>query len=358
MLRYIDQDPERIFNLGRIQMKGKLCVVLLLMVMVISPLFAAGTSEMGATPDNPAVFKGGVTGSPDWQYTLALNEWAEMVKEKTNGAVLIEVYPAEQLGNERELVERTNLGVIDWCLVGAGGGGEFVPAFAMFENAFTFQSLKHFENVAFNREFRDELAQMLENNSNMTFIGLSLNGVRNVLSTKPLRSPEEAAGLRLRVPDVATFKIVARAIGASATPLPFGEVYMALQQGVVDAVEGSPENMVNMKFYEGAKNYILTEHMMQGLGHFFNKDAFGKLSEAQQNILIDSASEIMRTYFNASTKVQETYLSKLENELDVQVIRLTPAEKAVFIERAAVELQKDYIPKWGDLWKRFNDLAK
>lgn len=338
-------------------MKKILLFGTLFLLVLMTPVFAAGSGEAQATPDKPVVFKGGVTGSPDWQYTLALNEWAQIVKEKTNGAILIEVFPAEQLGNERELIERTNLGVIDWCLVGAGGGGEFAPAFAMFENAFTFKSLEHFENVAFNREFRDELAQLLEESSNMTFLGLSLNGVRNVLSIKPFKTPAQANGLRLRVPDVATFKIVARAIGASATPLPFGEVYMAIQQGVADAVEGSPENMVNMKFYEVAKNYVLTEHMIQGLGHFFNKSAFNKISKAQQEILIDSAFDVMHKYFVASAEVQDSYMARLKDEYKINIIELTDAEKEVFQNRAVEELNKEYIPSWGNLWEKFLDLA-
>jgi C4-dicarboxylate-binding protein DctP len=333
-------------------------MALLLLIGCVS-VFAAGAVETGATPEKPAVFKGGVTGNPDWQYTKALKEWSAAVKERTNGAVIIEVYPSEQLGSERELLERTNLGVIDFCLVGAGGGAEFVAEFAMFENAFTFQSLKHFENVAFDRSFRDNLAAMLESKSNMTFIGLSLNGVRSVLSNRAFRTPQEAAGLRLRIPDVATFRIVAAAIGAAPTPLPFGEVYMALQQGVVDAVESNPEGMINMKFVEVTKHLIITEHMMQGLGHFFNKNSFyGKLSKAQQEILIDSAFEIMHKYFTNSAKVQADYLAKIKANYGLNVIELTPAEKAVFQQRAVAELQKEYIPKWGSLWKQFQELAK
>lgn len=340
-------------------MKVKTVLMVFLVALISSAtLFATGVSETGATAAKPVIYKGGVTGSPDWQYTKALIEWASLVKERTSGAVIIEVYPAEQLGSERELIERTNLGIIDWCLVGAGGASEFVSEFAMFENAFTFQSLKHFENVAFDREFRDELATKLEQNSNMTFLGLSLNGVRSVLSTKPFRTPSEAAGLRLRVPDVATFRIVAGAIGAVATPLPFGEVYMAIQQGVADAVEGSPENMINMKFIEVAKNYIMTEHMMQGLGHFFNKAAFAKISSEQQEILINSAFEVMHKYFDSSAEVQKTYLKRMKDEFKINVIELTPQEAAAFQKRAVELLQKDYIPKWGTLWTKFNNLAK
>lgn len=323
--------------------------------------FAGGQGE--AAPGQPAakapvVLKGGHVGSPNWQFNTALLKWAELVKERTKGAVVIEVYPSEQLGNERDLLEKTNLGAIDWCFIGAGGASSFAPPFGIFENAFTFKSLKHFENVAFNRPFRDKLAKLLEEKSSMTFLGLSWNGNRSVLSNKPIRTPEDAKGLRLRVPDVPTFKVVAYAVGATATPIPFGEAYMALKQGVADAIEGSPENMINMKFVEVAKNYTLTEHMMQGTAHLMNKDVFyKKLTPEQQEILISSAFEVMHEVFRNSEKVQAEFLKKMETEAGVNIIRLTPAERDRFRERAFEVLTAQYIPQWGTVWQDFLALA-
>jgi len=327
-----------------------LCLVLLSSISVFAAV---------ATPESPLTLRGGNTGPPDWQYNAALLKWAQLVKERTNGAVLIEVYPAEQLGTERELMERVNLGAIDWAFIGASGAAGFAPVFAMFENAFTFQSMKHFENVAFNREFRDELTKLLEQNSNVTFLGLSLNGVRSVLSKSPFRTPQEAKGLRMRIPDLATFRIVAEALGVIPTPLPFGEVYMGMSQGVVDAVENVPENMVIMKFVEVANNFILTEHMLQGTGTFINKNVFyEKLSNQQQDCLISTQFEVMKEYFDNTAILQEKYLKQMKTEFGVNVIELTPQEKEQFRNRAIEALGKEYIPKWGTMWDKFLNLAQ
>jgi len=336
-------------------MKSQVMCTVLCLVLLVSISVSAAV----ATPESPITLRGGHTGSPDTQIAISLVKWAQLVKERTNGAVLIEVYPAEQLGTERELMERVNLGAIDWALFGCGGVAPFASAFAMFENAFTFQSMKHFENVAFNREFRDELTKLLEQNSNMTFIGMALNGVRSVISTRPFRTPEEAKGLRLRIPDILTFRIVAEAIGATPTPLAFGEVYMAMSQGVVDAVENVPENMVLMKFVEVADNFILTEHMLQAAGTFINKNVFyEKLSKQQQDCLISTLFEVNKEWFDKLVSVQEGYLEQMKTEFGVNIIELTPQEKKQFQNRALEALEREYIPSWGTMWDKFLDLAQ
>jgi TRAP-type transport system periplasmic protein len=301
------------------------------------------------------VLKGGHTGTPKNMMHLALLKWSDLVKERTKGAVVIEVYPSEQLGNERTLLENANLGTIDWSVVGAGGAVRFAPPFGMFENAYTFQSLKHFENVAFNRTYMQQMSTLLEQKSNMLFGGLQWLGVRSVMANKAIRTPEDAKGLRLRVPDVPTFRVVAHAVGAVASPLPFGETYMALKQGVVDAVEGTPENMINMKFFEAAKQYSLTNHMIQAAAVYLNKTSFNKMTKEQQQIVLDSGYEAWRWFFNQNEAVQNDFMKKLE-EAGVTIVR--PASTETFRLRAVEMLKEKYIPEWGKYWEEFSALAK
>jgi tripartite ATP-independent transporter DctP family solute receptor len=302
------------------------------------------------------VLKGGHTGTPKNVMHLAMLRWSDLVKERTKGAVVIEVYPSEQLGNERTLIENTNLGTIDWCVSGSGGAARFVPAFGMFENAYTFQTPKHFENVAFNRAFMQQMSDLLEQKSNMLLGGFLWLGNRSLLSKNPVQKPEDAKGMKLRVPDVPTYKVVAYAIGAIPSPLPFGETYMALKQGVVDAVEGTPENMINMKFFEAAKNYTLTNHIIQAAAVYINKPGFAKkLTQDQQKIVIDSAYEAWRWCFEQIDDVQKDFLKKL-GEAGVNVI--TPPSIEPFRQRAVEQLREKYIPEWGKYWEEFSALAK
>ena len=302
------------------------------------------------------VLKGGHTGTPKNMMHLALLKWSNLVKDRTGGGIVIEVYPSEQLGNERTLIENTNLGTIDWCISGSGGAARFVPAYGMFENAYTFQTLKHFENVAFNRPFMQQMSRLLEQKTNMALLGFQWLGNRSLLSKSPVQKPEDAKGMKLRVPDVPTYKVVAYAVGAIASPLPFGETYMALKQGVVDAVEGTPENMINMKFFEAAKNYTLTNHMIQASALYINKNLLhNKLNKDQQKVVLDSAYEAWRWFFDQNDAVQKDFLKKL-GEVGVNVI--TPPSLEPFQTRALEELKAKYIPEWGKYWDEFAALAK
>ncbi|MBO4393446.1 MAG: TRAP transporter substrate-binding protein DctP, partial [Spirochaetales bacterium] len=120
----------------------KRTITLLLIAMVVMfAVYAQGSGEAAA--DKPIVLKGGLVSAAETPQTRCLLDWAERVKEATNGRITIEVYPAEQLGNEKQLLENVNLGTIDFALIGPGGAERFTPVFGMFENAYTFQSVQH-----------------------------------------------------------------------------------------------------------------------------------------------------------------------------------------------------------------------
>jgi TRAP-type C4-dicarboxylate transport system substrate-binding protein len=150
--------------------------------------------------------------------------------------------------------------------------------------------------------------------------------------------------------------VVAYALGGIFSPLPFGETYMALKQGVVDAVEGTPENMINMKFFEAVKNYTLTNHMIQASAVYINKNVFyNKLSKEQQKIVIESAYEAWRWFFDQNDNIQKGFLKKL-GEVGVNVIE--PPSVEPFQKRAYEQLREKYIPEWGKYWEEFSALAK
>jgi TRAP-type C4-dicarboxylate transport system substrate-binding protein len=124
----------------------------------------------------------------------------------------------------------------------------------------------------------------------------------------------------------------------------------------VDAVEGTPENMINMKFFEAAKNYTLTNHMIQASALYINKNLLhNKLNKDQQKVVLDSAYEAWRWFFDQNDAVQKDFLKKL-GEVGVNVI--TPPSLEPFQTRALEELKAKYIPEWGKYWDEFAALAK
>ena len=307
----------------------------------------------------PIVLKGGHNGTTKHLFHTAWEKWGEVVKEKTNGQVVMEIYPSEQLGTEQKMLDDANLGIIDAVLVGSGALAKFEPAFGIFENAYTFKNLKHYENSGYNRDFLAKLNAALEKNSNIVLMpGFIWLGDRSILCKKPIRNPEDAKGLKMRVPPNPTYEVVAYACGFTPAPIAFGEAYMALKQGVVDAIEGTPENMVKMRFCEVAKYYTLDEHMRQGAMIIMNKNTFyKKLNKEQQKIVTDTFYDVFyKWHFYENAKVQEEFLTKLEKEEGVTIIRLDSVD--AFRKRALEKIEKDYASKWGEIWIEFMALAE
>lgn len=304
------------------------------------------------------VLKGGLVAAPETTQVRELNEWARLVKERTNGEVVIEVYPAEQLGNERALLEGTNLGTIDWALIGPSGAERLTPEFGIFENAYTFQSTDHIEKAAMNREFIEHLSGILEKKSGMKMLGFQWFGHRHVIADKAILTPEDGAGLKIRTPDVPAYKVACYALGATATPMAYGEVYMGLSQGVVDAAECPLENINVMKWYEVRKKLTLTSHVEGMTCVFMNKASFErKLTPEQQKIVYETGLEVWTSFFKDYQKTEAEMLEKLKAQ-GVEVIQPSKEQIAVFIKRAHEELAKEFIPKWGETWTKFQSYAE
>lgn len=329
-----------------------------LLVLIPMLVFAQAATEMKyPTAENPIVLKGGTVSAPQTAQNRSLYRWRDYVKEATKGAVLIEVYPSEQLGSERVLLENANNGTIDFTYVGPGGAARLAGEFGMFENAYTIQSKKHMENSLFNYEFIKYMDEILAKACNLNFLGFGWTGSRHALFNKPVRTPEEAAGLKMRIPDVATYKIAASAIGCVPTPINYGESYMAMSQGVVDGGEGPYQGIYDAKWYEVRKVVTETAHVESVGALFISKTSLAKLSPEQQKIVRDEAFRAMYDAYLLAIEEDVDYKEKLI-ALGLQIYTLTDAQKQLIVKRAQAQLEKDYIPQWGEAWKVFQDLAK
>ncbi|NJL26100.1 MAG: TRAP transporter substrate-binding protein [Calothrix sp. SM1_5_4] len=322
-------------------------------------VFAKGQGEAPKypTPEKPLVLKGGLVPPPHAPQTKSCILWSDYVKKATNGAVMIEVYPAEQLGVERVLLEGTNLGTIDWTYVGPGGAERLTPELRHVRCAYAIQGKKHLRNSLFNQEFVNYMDQVISKNSSVNFLGFGWVGSRHAIFDKPVRTPEEGAGLKMRVPDVPMYKIAAQAMGCTPTPISYGESYMAMSQGVVDGAEGPYQGIHDVKWYEVRKVVTETAHVESLGAIFMHKNSMAKMSPDQQKIIRDNAFKAMVDSFEIALKQDDEYKQKLV-KFGVQFIPLTDDQKAVFVKRAQALLEKEYIPKWGEAWKVFSDLAK
>jgi tripartite ATP-independent transporter DctP family solute receptor len=184
---------------------------------------------------------------------------AEKVKEKSNGAMRIDIYPSGQLGNERELIELLQIGSLAMTKVSTAPLEAFVPEMQIFGIPYLFRDNEHRWKVL-NSEIGK---QILLGGEDFFLRGMCYYdaGSRSFYTKdKPILKPDDLIGMKIRVmKSLTSFKMV-QSLGGSPTPIPWGELYTALQQGVVDGAENNPPSFYLSKHYEVCKYYSLDEH--------------------------------------------------------------------------------------------------
>jgi len=229
--------------------------------------------------------------NPDHAWDQGAHLAAKLVKEKTNGEIEIEVFPASQLGTEEQITEAVIFGSVDMSVAGAGQIGNLFKPINVAEMPYTFKDNNHVLRFA-KSDIGKQMFADLEKEFQIKVIGTSAYGIRQLLSVeKPIKTPEDLDGFKLRVPEQNICVEYGKAMGADPTPIAYAEAYMALQQGVVDGLENPLSALKNMKFYEVAKYVNLTSHVTNVCFFLMNGPKFNSLNEEHQKIILDSFAE-------------------------------------------------------------------
>lgn len=268
-------------------------------------------------------------------------KFAEMVNERTDGRVTIDVYPASQLGNEKEIIDATAMGTLDFALCGFGEVAKRYTPALIFDGPFIFRDREHQANVYKSEVFADLMKDMEKVGISMVSPGYY--GTRHVTTSKTLvNTPTDLNGLKLRCPDQPMFVGVTKVMGATPTPMAFAEVYLALQQGVADGQENPAAAITSMKFYEVQKYLIKTGHIIQGNHIFGSTKTLSKLPEDIQAIIVEVGSEVSDWAIAESFRIEDELLKGLA---DKGMIIVEP-DRDAFVA-AANPLYAEYESKWG-----------
>lgn len=262
-------------------MKKLMLLTIVLMIVAGGVLFAAGQREVTTRELSWAhVYE------PDLPYHQEAVWAAEEIERRTDGRYTIQVYPASQLGNESEISEGLGLGTVDMIYAGAAFlSGQYGPI-AIAEAPFIFRGFDHWMAFAVS-DLMADLADGYRDATGHQIVVPTYYGTRHVTSNKPIRTPEDMQGLSIRVPDAPLYLMFPRAVGASPTPVAFAEVYLSLQQGVVEAQENPLPTIRGMAFYE-VQDYInLTGHMTNTLMTVVRGDLWDELSAEDQEIFTE-----------------------------------------------------------------------
>ncbi|HEX5287017.1 MAG TPA: sialic acid TRAP transporter substrate-binding protein SiaP [Polaromonas sp.] len=219
--------------------------------------------------------------------------WAgEEIKKRTNGKYEVQVFPASTLGKESDINQGLTLGTIDIILTGASFAGNTYKPLAVTYFPFIFRDADHLLKYAKSDVFK-ELSKGYDDKSGNHITALNYYGARHVTSSaaKPVTKPEDMKGLKIRVPDAPAYMAFPKALGANATPIAFAEVYLALQNGTVDAQENPLPTIEAKKFFEVQKNISLTGHIIDSLLTVTSGQLWSKLSADEKKIFSDVMQE-------------------------------------------------------------------
>ncbi len=228
---------------------------------------------------------------PDGYPTVeAVKHMGELLKERSNGRIAVEVYHSAQLGEEKDTIEQTRAGVIDLNRVSMGPFNGLVPETRVVSLPYIFRSVDHMHKVM-DGDVGQEILAGFEPHG---LVGLAYydGGARSFYnSQKPITSVEDLKGMKFRVMQSDIFVDMVNALGANAVPLPYGEVYSSIETGVIDGAENNFPSYESAKHSEVAKHYSLDEHLIVPEVLVMAKSSWDKLSPEDQALVKQAAKD-------------------------------------------------------------------
>ena len=252
---------------------------------------------------------------------------AEKVEEYTDGEVRIRLYPNAQLGTQRESMELLQNGALDIAKSNASELESFEPSYGAFNIPYMFHDREHYY-----RAMESEIGEkILASSHDKGFVGLTYYdaGSRSFYAKTAISSPEDLKGMKIRVQPSPTAIEMIELMGGSPTPLAFGELYTALQQGVVDAAENNPQALTSSRHGEVAKIYSQDEHAMIPDVLVISSKVWDDLPESQQVAVKKAARESMSYHKNLWTEMTEESFSEAKESMNVEFLTV---EKQPFID--------------------------
>jgi C4-dicarboxylate-binding protein DctP len=274
------------------------------------------------------------------------------VEARSGGRIKVEIYPANELGSEREQLEGVQLGSIQMCNVSEGTVGIFFPEILATSVPYAFRTYTEAWAVAKSPYFAELMGKMVKDTGIRT-LDVNQNGFRNFSNNvRPIRPPADMEGLKFRTMEHRGHMQMVNELGGNAVPIAWGELYSALQQKVVDGQENPPSLVQAMKFYEVQKYYTLDGHIYSIDFTFMNNKFYNSLPKDLQQIVYEGAEisgvihKALETYVSGVTAVGALVAEGME------VYTPTAAELAQFQEKSQQPVIKwikgEIDPRWVD----------
>ncbi len=255
-------------------------------------------------------------------------KFGEELSALTDGRITVEIYPNESLGKEMDLINGMQLGTADMTITGESLQN-WAPMAALLAVPYAYKSIEHMDSIAGGEIGTQIEAQIIEK-AKVRPVAYFARGPRNLTTNRPIKSPADLNGLKMRVPNVPLFVDVWKALGAQPTPMAFSEVFTSLQNGTIDAQENPLALIKSASFFEVQKHVNLTEHVRSWIYLALSEKTWSKLSEADQKAVLEAGKR-------AQTYERELFLEdeqKLVQELQDKGMTFVEVDGAAFASKA------------------------
>jgi len=316
---------------------------LALSLLLAAALFSAGCEKKNQDPVKVLKLSHGLDISHPVHH--AMEFMAKRVAEKSNGTMRIDIYPGEQLGSERDSLELLQLGCLAMTKTSSSALESFANEFKVLGLPYLFRDVDHYWKVLLGPIGKELL--LSSQHKNLRGLCFYDAGARSFYAKTPINSPEDLKGQKIRTQPSDMAMRMVEAMGASPTPISWGELYTSLQQGVVDGAENNPPSLYTSRHYEVCKFYSLDEHTRPPDVILISTFVWNELTPEQQNILQEAADE-SSLY---GQKLWDEFVQKSMEEIQKNGVSVVHPDKKPF--RDAVQ----------NMWKNFEgtkigDLAK
>jgi tripartite ATP-independent transporter DctP family solute receptor len=276
-------------------------------------------------------------------YDVAVDTFAERVSRATNGAVHIRVFPAAQLGDSPEQIEGLRMGTLDLALAAFSHASQFCKEFGLFGAPYLFEDDAHFAAV-FDHEVGDILDEACAQRYSIRLLSTLTSGYRVLFNGKrPVEGAADLRGLKIRVMGGEADALTWQVFGAIPVPMPYSEVYSALQAGVIDGAENEAVSVLANKFYEAARYFAPTNHLVLPMGLFISEQTLEELPPEYRAILREQARLAAVWERDLMVERNAAALAEMQQQFGVQISSLDPAE----LRTRSIQIQDQVAEKLG-----------
>ncbi|WP_167620212.1 TRAP transporter substrate-binding protein [Paracoccus ravus] len=317
--------------------------------LLVCGTILAGGAGAAAAADCEVTLRSADTHPNGYPTVEAVRWMGEQVKEKSQGRICVEVFPASELGEEKDTIEQTQFGVIDMVRASFGPFNNLVPETQIVSLPYIFRSPDHMHKVM-DGEIGTKIAEGFAQHD-LIVLGYYDGGARSFYnSQKPVKSLEDLKGMKFRVMQSDIFVDMMSALGANATPMPYGEVYSSIQTGVIDGAENNQPSYDTSGHAEVAKYYTLDEHLIMPEVLAVSKVTWEKLSPEDQALLkeVGAASvPVMRDLWSKKVAESEAAVEKAGAEIirDIDKQPFIDAMEPVYAKYVSTPEAKDLVEK-------------